>query len=241
MPRGLLNVPDCALMQQDGKLLVNLYFPGSAKVTLENGNSVSLKIDGAFLTEGKVELLFQAEQPLQARLRVPKWSRRSLLLADGKTRELPAGEYAEIQVPAGKSSFSLEFDNSAVIHDCQQDVELEKLPPWYELRYRSDGETVEGGPQMTKEQKTVISAGPLILARSKMSGNKAEEMFRSPSIHGQDGQNCRLTSQEKSETLAAFSAEITTEDGRQLQTPVCDYASAGNVPDEDNELFSVFF
>ncbi len=241
MPRGLLNVPDCTLMEQNGTLLVNLYFPGTAKVTLKNGNSVSVEFGGEFFTEGKVKLHFQAEQALKVRFRVPGWSSQSFLTAGGTTHGLVTGEFAEARIPAGESSFFLKFDNSPVIHNCPQKGEPEKLASWYKRRYRSDEGGPQGGPPMTIGRKATITAGPLILARSKMFGNTVEEMFGSPSIHGQCGQNCCLVPRDEPEALAAFSAEITTEGGRLLQTTVCDYASAGNVPNQDNELFSIFF
>ena len=66
-----------------------------------------------------------------------------------------------------------------------------------------------------------------VAARSKYIGNTSAEMFSSPSVNNA-GAKCELIPEKPSHTWGQWKAKITADDGKIIETKVCDFASAGD-------------
>ena len=94
--------------------------------------------------------------------------------------------------------------------------------------------------KLLKGYYATVSAGPLLLARSKLIGNSEEEMF-APSRLVEGKWTVTLTPAALPGAFAGFDAEFRSGDGESFSTRVCDFASAGNIDSSDPKLFNMFF
>ena len=76
-PRGLFLTSRWAVMASDNGPVINLYFPGSATITLNSGNNVEIVQETDYPFVGEVRLLVTPEQQehFSLRMRIPEWSR----------------------------------------------------------------------------------------------------------------------------------------------------------------------
>ena len=99
-PRGLLITPEWAVMNdvKNGPV-INLYSPGTASFKLTNGKSVSIIQETDYPVNNLINLNIQPENPssFALKLRIPAWSKQSVLKVNGETISCKPGTYASIQ------------------------------------------------------------------------------------------------------------------------------------------------
>lgn len=80
-PRGLLLVPQLAVMASDSGPVVNLYCAGRAVVSLPSGNRVEIEQETGYPFDGTVTIRIKPSRPerFSLRLRIPSWSERTAL------------------------------------------------------------------------------------------------------------------------------------------------------------------
>ena len=167
----------------------------------------------------------------------PDWSRTALLRYEGKTQEGVSG-YTDLQLEAGVHEIELEFRLNPAVSVFPYPGDPEKLSDWHRRRY-FEGKGTEH-LEMLKGYYATVSAGPLLLARSKLIGNREEEMF-APSRLARGEWSATLTPEPMPGTFAGFHAEFRSAEGTVFRSRVCDFASAGNIESEDPKLFNMFF
>ncbi|MFH1070474.1 MAG: beta-L-arabinofuranosidase domain-containing protein [Candidatus Glassbacteria bacterium] len=98
-PRGLLLVPQVAVMVSGEGPVVNLYAAGSATVTLSSGNRVKIVLETDYPLGETVTIGVHPERPecFTLRLRVPEWSLRTSISAGAaEVSSVAPGSYARI-------------------------------------------------------------------------------------------------------------------------------------------------
>lgn len=92
-PRGAALIPTFAVSADDDGVVVNLYDPGTARVGLSNGTSVTLKTSTTYPAdeEIRVEVSPVSTQAFSLKLRIPDWCRESAILVNGETAKAVRG------------------------------------------------------------------------------------------------------------------------------------------------------
>jgi uncharacterized protein len=97
-PMGLAYLPYVAIMNSKKGPVVNLYNAAVANAITPAGRKVKLEIKSDFPLTGRVIVLVMPEkaEKFSLRLRIPSWSRESILKINGEPAQAVAGTYAEI-------------------------------------------------------------------------------------------------------------------------------------------------
>jgi len=98
-PRGLLLSPRWAVMTGADGPAVNLYAPGSARVPLAGGGEVEIVQETDYPVGNEIALAVRpaGERRFTLSLRIPAWSRETLLAVNDQPIECHAGTYARIE------------------------------------------------------------------------------------------------------------------------------------------------
>lgn len=98
-PRAMLLTHRWAVMQDAAGPVVNLYAPGTARFGTAKGGEVEIQQTTEYPKKEKVALTIRCAQPetFNLRLRIPAWSRNTLVSVNGKISPVPAGKYYSIE------------------------------------------------------------------------------------------------------------------------------------------------
>lgn len=97
-PRGVLLTPQWAVMAAQDGPVVNLYGPSAATVELRSGERVKIDQDTHYPFEDRVKLTLSLDHPCRftLALRIPAWSRQTLLSVNGESVPCEPGKYARL-------------------------------------------------------------------------------------------------------------------------------------------------
>ena len=97
-PMGLAYLPYVAVMNSGSGPVINLYNAGSATASTANGNPVKLDIATDYPVSGSVSVTVSPKLPekFSVRLRIPEWSKSTVLKVNGEFVTANAGSYAVI-------------------------------------------------------------------------------------------------------------------------------------------------
>ena len=98
-PMGLAYIPYVSIMQSARGPVVNLYNSGRATAKTASGRKVELQIEGDFTGKGKVSIRVkpQKAEKFTLSLRIPEWSRNTVLKVNGVELAAEAGAYSELE------------------------------------------------------------------------------------------------------------------------------------------------
>ena len=231
MPRGFLNGVDFAVTSMDDGLSVNLYSPISGEI-----GGFEFEISGDYFGKGKVFVKITTKTPAHVRLRLPVWSKETIV--NGTSFMVP-GSYTEQKIIPGENIFELTFDMTPRIVDFNGSVE--RFPNG-DFRFARIVGTNDGNGitenELYFEHRARIFRGPLLLCRSKLVGNSGSEMFGKETIFGKRV-SVAAEPIESHEVRAAFHVKVSGD--LNFETKMCDYASGSNIYSEnDPGLFSIW-
>jgi uncharacterized protein len=97
-PMGLAYLPFVAVMNSKQGPVINLYNAAVATAQTPGGRDVKLEIKSDFPLSGKIEVLVNPEKTgkFSLRLRIPSWSRETILKINGQPVVAAAGTYADL-------------------------------------------------------------------------------------------------------------------------------------------------
>lgn len=119
-PMGLAYIPYVAVMEDGSGPVVNLYNAGSVNTRTPGGQPLHLTLDTEFPLSGKVIISISPEQKekFTVKLRIPAWSKGTVLAVNGKRMEVTAGTYAAITRKWSKGdTVELTFDMACRLVD----------------------------------------------------------------------------------------------------------------------------
>ena len=92
-PRGVALIPTFATSVDADGVVVNLYDPGTAKLTLRDGKPVVLTTETIYPSDGKVIITVdtESELPFTFKARIPAWCRESTVKLNGKPVDAKIG------------------------------------------------------------------------------------------------------------------------------------------------------
>lgn len=244
IPRGLLNAAECAVMTNDNELLINLYHCYEATVTLGK-KRVTVRTEGDFVADSRAKI--HVNHTVDVTLRIPSWTKQATVIVNGIPNKAKAGLFriksADITVNNTDCPLVLEviFDNSVHIKPFTKPIPQHNTDDWQYQRWakRNEFERILGRT-FQNSPRCVLQKGAILLCRSKLIGNTAEEMFDGDNLID-SGYKCTL---EKCKTDADVQAQwiATFSNGEKtFRTKVCDYPFAANIEQNDTEYFSIYF
>ncbi|MCE1199291.1 MAG: glycoside hydrolase family 127 protein [Marinilabiliales bacterium] len=217
-PRGLFTLPITAVMADRKGVQVNFFLPGSYVVATPDKQSLTLTQETAYPEQGTVNIrigLAKAEE-MTLSVRIPSWSKTTLLLVNGEEKSVTPGELA-------------------VIH------RIWKSDDKIELRLDLRGRVVRLGENPSN---MAILRGPVLLSRDERLEGPAMEAILTP-VTGKDGSfDVQPVAKPGKEIWMEFQAPFMPESYREagakpVQVHLCDYASAGNAR-EGHPVFRVW-
>ncbi len=240
MPRGLLNAAESALFSDKEGLIIALYHPFEAKIKIGE-TKAKVKVTGDYLADSSANISVSFEgAPVPVKLRIPAWTRIGRIVCDGKVYEAMSGIFTLPEIK-DQSEIKIEFDNTPRIKEWKGTVKRHEPSDWEFARLSGPSQYDRIiGRILVDEPRCVIRKGAVLLCRSKLIGNTGDEMF--DGVFKADGKTEVTLEKRETEADVILSYKARFEKGGKVyETPVCDYASAGNIISEENELFSVFF
>lgn len=96
-PRGLMTIPQWAVMSKESGVVVNLYNKGTYSCGSNSGGAV-LEVDTEYPADGRVKIRVSTQntQRFELSLRIPAWSKNTKLSYNGKEIATIPGTYAVI-------------------------------------------------------------------------------------------------------------------------------------------------
>lgn len=98
-PRGLLITPEWGMMSDtEGNPVINLYAQGTASFKLAHGKTVKITQETTYPVSGLVTLTVQPDKAstFALKLRIPQWSKLTVLKVNGEVVACTPGSYASI-------------------------------------------------------------------------------------------------------------------------------------------------
>lgn len=159
----------------DGSIAVQIYGPGEARFTVDNGSDVRIVQSTRYPYAGDVQLAIRTDAPVRfaLRLRIPGWAKEPTLTLDGADAGVPlvCGDYAVIdRTWQDGEQLRLELPMQPVMHRAVNRNVQESLAP--------DGSEVK--QQVLRFEFAGITCGPLAYATGLIDGFKTEETVRLP-------------------------------------------------------------
>lgn len=119
-PMGLAYIPYVAVMEDGSGPVVNLYNACNVETRTPGGQALHLSLETDFPLSGKVTLRVSPEQKekFTVKLRIPAWSKGTVLAVNGKRMEVTAGTYVAITRKWSKGdTVELTFDMACRLVD----------------------------------------------------------------------------------------------------------------------------
>ncbi len=207
-PRGLFTFPLTAVMSGKDGLQVNFYAGGTYTAESPKKQKVKVIQKTSYPVDGQIDLELALPKPedLTVRIRIPGWSRQTVLTVNGeKIERIQTGEYTEIKRTWKEGDrIRLELDMRGRV------VRLGELP-----------------------ENVVIVRGPVVLTRDERLGEPAIESILKPLTDKEGYLQLEPVKEADPEIWMAFRAGFMPESyaeggSRPVQVELCDYASAGN-------------
>ena len=201
-PRGMMLLPETAVMSSGDGAVINLYTESTASVRLASGNIVRISQQTSYPASGAISLTIEPEQdkefPLD--LRIPSWSELTSLSINGEADSKPqAGSYTRIErvwKPGDRVELRLDLRARSVL-----------LPN-------------------SGQSHVALVRGPVVLARDNRLEGSSIDAAVAPVTH--DENRIDVEPVETADTWMSFRAPL--ENGGHIL--LCDYASAGNTWDD---------
>lgn len=218
-PRGLMTVPYWAVMSSGKGPVINLYSASKTVTGTPAGQALTLTVEGDYPVDNSATVSLQMEkaEKFTLSLRIPEWSRKTVVRINGKKKAAKPGKYLNIKRNWQPGDcVSMDFDFTAKVLDAPN---------------KTGDEAIRRGP-------VVLSFDTRLIPRR--DGVDEPPMYRYSFDRKKDGSiDVRLVPSPDPALWMTFEVPCRDEAGALHTLPLCDYASAGNSWKEGN-LFRVW-
>lgn len=238
LPRGFINAAECFAMYSDDCVYINLLTDYDGQLDTPFGK-VKISIGGRLFKGGNAEIRVKAESETALKIRIPSWSKKSVVAVDGVKKDAVCGEYFNVEVEAGSHTIELFLEIEEKIVDFAREVDLDEEFNPETFRYWIVKSKFSVEKEIAADKKSSkIMYGPLLLTRSKLIGNTEDEMFSGETIC-QKNYSVALTPVDSDKVSYLFKAEFDGE--KPFETLMCDYASGTNFElCDDDRYFNIY-
>lgn len=244
MPRGFFNFSENILSFGEGEVMVNFYTPAKATVHPTGKDTVSVEISEGYLKEGKVKLKVNAELGSRIapalKLRIPEWSKYTVVTANGKTYALnERGYYFALPLQSGESEITIHFDNTPRLIEKNYNFAFYPTSPYMLQRYIS-AEKIQLDTMIDKPHATVF-IGPVLLAKTLELGATIEDIKAQNTVFGKN-YSVKAVPLEVEDTLCAYELSFTSKNEKyeNFTVKMCDFASASDTEEYKEYRYTVF-
>ena len=226
VPRSFEHASKTAIASSQDGIFVNLYLPLESKC---GGDTVV--IGEGYTQYCKVDVSLSLDAAKTVSFRIPAWSKKTEICYHGVTYTPDCGGYFAISAVQGKSTVTIQFDQTPRLIKGSYFRDIFPLTPYLSTRYN-----MHVPAQSTNENKATLCIGPMLLALSVELGTDWETIVNRPSIN----EVCtECTAKPVAHDGMLCSYEVTFQTKNKTETlPMCDYASASNRFQEND--FSIF-
>ncbi len=204
----LANVPFYTIMKAEGGPVINLFIPSTAKLKLANDNEVTISQVTDYPGTDEVTIDVNPLKPAHfpVRLRIPEWSKQTIVTVNGTEQEVEPGSYLVInrEWKAG----------DRIMLSLDMRCRLVQSP--------------EGSPAEADGFRALVR-GPIVLARDKRLGGNIHEKVNIQA----DGEGYVAVRPLEPTIPALMQFAVPTVGGGSFQ--VVDFATSGNTWDEQSE------
>ena len=228
-PRGFFGYAEhSAAIAADGTVFLNFYTDAEIRA-----GDVKLSVSGGYPIGEKVRIDAVAQRPVKVRLRRPEG-------CDGMKASVPSvwrDGRLEMELPAGKTSFSLDIPMPPRIVDTQ--LVGSGVPDKGHVRFMFELRGGEMAGMLREKPAARVMRGPLLLCKAKIAGVRDRDIFDRCTVNGETGWRVSVVPLEPSATWGLW--RLTIEKAGEKRTwTVCDYASAAD-RDFPRNSFSIWF
>ena len=243
MPRGFANMAEAAVMTSGGDIYLNLFTEARVTVHPFEKEDVTVEIGDGYLASQKVEVTVSArlssEDGRLLRIRIPNWSRYTILRAYKETYVINETGYYNIPLKNGKHVLSLHFDSTPRLIEGNYNFGFYPTTPYMIQRYTS-AEDISLDTLITENHATLF-VGPVLLAMSKELGSTKEEIFERPTVAGGE-YKVKAVPRIVDGFSCAYDVSFTTdmEGYSDFIIPMGDFASASDSEDKGKYSYGIF-
>ena len=234
MPRGFMDAARTILAKDvQGVLQVGLYHDSEAAV---GGDTVT--VTGNYPVSDEVTVVIRRPVAGKVRFRVPDWCPALTLCSETACRRATKPGWFEVEAPAGKSEWHLDFDMNARIVDSHR-ASVSGYGKGNALRERWAGrEDSDMFAYLRTTPAAQVFYGPLMLAKSVKLGADEKTILDPETVNG-GGWRVTAKPSKADGVWGAWTLNF-EKDGRKKSVKACDYSSAA-VWGKTGVEFSVFF
>ena len=235
MPRAFMTMARCAVMQKENDVVINLYENITTKL-----KNAEVTIYGSYFSNGEININIKfTAAPSDIYLRIPSWSKNAEITSGKKEYAAKPG-YLRIENTEKEVSVKVKFFIKPIVHTFTKDVPQHKENDVKFTKWaNSSSSSFTTEKAFLKKRRSVITYGPLLLARSKIIGNTEKEMFE-PEYAVSDDAVCTAIPVPCDKVRIKLKLKSTGKNGT-YETEACDFASAGNEKLDDPYYFSIYF
>ncbi len=246
MPRGFFNMAETAVTANKDEVAVSLYTKSKVTVHPIEGEDVTVEISDGYLERCEVTLkvnaLFKARNMRVLKLRIPSWSKYTVIIADGKTLALNESNiYYTLPLSNGESEITIKFDNTPRLIEGRYAWDHFVLTPYMLQRYKASNTAPPNMDTLIDKDHATLFVGPVLLARTKVIGNTKEEMFSGNTVCGK-GYSVKAVPIKKDGVACAYEVTFTNKnkEHKSFTTVMCDFASAADTEEYMEYRYTVF-
>ncbi len=234
--RGLTNAAEASVTKGENGYYVNMFTQSYTKF-----DDTDIRVGANYFDSGWVGIAVRnPENGKKLYIRIPEWSKHTRIRV-GLSDEVDipvCGDYYEVELNADTTIMKIRFDMTVEVINC----DWSPIPDddYHSFRWGDGVFGLCNKDMMLKCSKIVLRRGPVILARSKKFGAKAEDMFSLDTLYGKNIQSIIARPIINNAGVLVTLKVFITVDGQEKQYVMCDYASAGNVDSNDPQLFSIY-
>ncbi len=246
MPRGFFNFAETILTANKDEVMVNLYTKAKSTVHPMAGEDVTVEISDGYLERCEVTLkvsaILKGRNARVLKLRIPSWSKYTVITTDDKTLALnECGIYYALPLSNGECEITIKFDNTPRLIEGNYSWDFYPVTPYMIQRYDSGIKSPVNLDTLIDKNHATLFVGPVLLARTKAIGSTKEEMFDSDTVCGK-GYSVKAVPIKKDGVACAYEVSFTSKDenAKDFTTVMCDFASAADTEEYMEYRYTVF-
>ena len=216
MPRAFESAASLIATKGDEAIFINNYLESN----IQTGDT-RLEISDGYTDGCKVSITCKTAHGQTLMLRIPSWSKRTLIKYGGKEYRATGGYYLPLALAEGEGVIEIEFDSTPRFTYGAYGSESFDLLPFLKKQYDHSAPAYR-----TSFNKATLRIGPILLAQSAELGATPDDMFGDFTVRGKSFE-CEATCLAREDSLARYELRLKV-DGGEKTLHMQDFATASN-------------
>ena len=241
MPRGFLNVAETIVTYNRSSVYVNFFSEADVTVHPRQDEFIHVAINSGYLNNCSVTINVDTSSlhmPIKLNLRIPSWSKKTLVRWNNKSQSAENGSYFPINLSEGKMEINIDFDKTPHLINDNYYTDFYTLSNYLKSRYLKKGENVHPDT-MAETNMARLCVGPILMASSIDLGSTKEVIFNHRKVCGM-GCKCSVEPINTDRMLAAYNVLVEWPDGDLLKLPMGDFASISDTLEWKDYRYTIY-